>query len=1125
MTSRGSTEVGNEVRGRPLWVAASLCATGALAFVFKGTIKWAKVLRNSAILALGLLAGQAAAQIATPAVPVLAFNPAQVGISTGSAETLTATFTVSGYTGSFTPTATLHYGKDYSMGSVDCTVTGATESCAIPITFQPTLPGGRKDAVFLMNGSTRMATMLLGGVGQAPLSLVQPGVVTDAVPSTNSWDLYDVAIDESDVAYVICDNCASPKTNVWSVQGEVMTPIPVTFTSTNGNAGPSTIAIDGAGVLYFTVGGYRSSLVTYDTVTGKVSSFSTLPAGWPGCSNNSYNYLPQYLDSVAVDQWGNIFVHEDLCQEVIEFKPDGSFIATNVPGNSPGSPSPTMVAVDAKDNIFVTGPYTVKTLSGGTPSQINASGEYAGLAVDAAGTLYLTRWGVPGFGLGELAASDYAVTLAGIDNGLPGEPLAPLGLGLASDGTIYAGDYGNLDKVDRSQGAINFGEQNTGVTSKIYIVGIYNGGNENLTLANFGLDAGDVAFALSSPSTNPCIVGMTIAPGALCNVYVTMKPPYPGTFGGTITFDTNSLNIGGTSQVVDLNGFVEGAHVTANPASLAFGYQAPNTSATQAVTLTNSGNGDDATINLNSATMPSGYSISAVATTGPCSGSVLDIAVGFNCMVNITFNPKTEGPANGNIVVGIYYEGGGSTPNLPIPVTGIASQVTLTPASMSFTTAQGSSSVEQFLELTNNGSTPVTLTSINLGGANPSAFTIGTALCSNALAGGLQGKSSCVIGVTFNPPVTTLGVVNLAAQVVVTDSDAATSPQIVNLTGTATAPLPLPLSLIEAIHITDNETAIPATPLNIVENIHISDADTTPPAIPLNIVETIHVSDEESGLTQPAAPTATTTTVTSSLNPALLGQAVTFTAKVTPSTATGTVQFCVDVTNCVVARPLTAGSAVLPISGLTAPSHTITATYTPAAGSGYAASSGSMIETISAPATLTSPTQGATLAGSNQSFTWAPVAGATSYTLWLGSSAGAGNLFDGHTTGTTLTVNNLPVNGETIYARLITNFNGVYPYTDSTFTAVLPAALTSPAQGTTLAGSNQSFTWAPVAGATGYTLWLGSSAGTGNLFDGHTTGTTLTVNNLPVNGETIYARLITNFNGVYPYTVSTFTAK
>jgi endo-1,4-beta-xylanase len=182
--------------------------------------------------------------------------------------------------------------------------------------------------------------------------------------------------------------------------------------------------------------------------------------------------------------------------------------------------------------------------------------------------------------------------------------------------------------------------------------------------------------------------------------------------------------------------------------------------------------------------------------------------------------------------------------------------------------------------------------------------------------------------------------------------------------------------------------------------------------------------------------------------------------------------------------------------------------------------------TAVSPAALSSPAAAATLSGYGQTFSWAPVAGATGYTLWLGSSAGAGNLYDGHTAGTTLTVSNLPVNGSTIYARLITNFSdGTYAYTSTTYTAVSPATLSTPSSGATLAASGQVFTWNPAAGATGYTLWLGSSAGTGNLYDGHTAGTTLTSNSLPVNGSTIYARLITNFNGVYAYTETTYVAK
>ncbi|MFZ1087200.1 MAG: hypothetical protein WAN35_19730 [Terracidiphilus sp.] len=179
------------------------------------------------------------------------------------------------------------------------------------------------------------------------------------------------------------------------------------------------------------------------------------------------------------------------------------------------------------------------------------------------------------------------------------------------------------------------------------------------------------------------------------------------------------------------------------------------------------------------------------------------------------------------------------------------------------------------------------------------------------------------------------------------------------------------------------------------------------------------------------------------------------------------------------------------------------------------------------PATLTSPLQGATLAGSSQTFNWDPVVGATGYTLYLGSTGmGSANLNNSKAiTSTTTTVNSLPVNGATIYARLWTNFNGVYKFTDSTFTAASPATLTAPTQGATLDGASETFTWAAIPGVTGYSLFLGSTgAGSANLLDAHTTATNLTANNLPLNGETIYARLWTNVKGVYTYTDSTLIA-
>jgi hypothetical protein len=139
---------------------------------------------------------------ATPAANVIVFNSAAVGIAPGSAQQLTATFAVSGYSGSFTPTAALHYGHDYSLGAVSCIASGDGENCSVPVTFAPTLPGGRKDAIFLNDGATRLATVLLYGIGQAPLAAVQPGVVTQPASIAGlSTYIYNSTVDENGTVY------------------------------------------------------------------------------------------------------------------------------------------------------------------------------------------------------------------------------------------------------------------------------------------------------------------------------------------------------------------------------------------------------------------------------------------------------------------------------------------------------------------------------------------------------------------------------------------------------------------------------------------------------------------------------------------------------------------------------------------------------------------------------------------------------------------------------------------------------------------------------------------------------------------------------------------------------------
>jgi len=179
-------------------------------------------------------------------------------------------------------------------------------------------------------------------------------------------------------------------------------------------------------------------------------------------------------------------------------------------------------------------------------------------------------------------------------------------------------------------------------------------------------------------------------------------------------------------------------------------------------------------------------------------------------------------------------------------------------------------------------------------------------------------------------------------------------------------------------------------------------------------------------------------------------------------------------------------------------------------------------------AVMRSPAPGSLLPGPTVTFTWSPATGSVSwYFLSLGSTgAGSRNIYNsGDRTATSWTATGVPTNGETIYARLTTNFNGVWLYSDYIYTAATQATLISPAPRTVLSGPTVIFTWTAGTGAMGYTVWLGSTGvGSNNISDRRETATSDSFAGLPTNGETIYARLYTNFNGTEAHADYTYTA-
>jgi hypothetical protein len=211
-------------------------------------------------------------------------------------------------------------------------------------------------------------------------------------------------------------------------------------------------------------------------------------------------------------------------------------------------------------------------------------------------------------------------------------------------------------------------------------------------------------------------------------------------------------------------------------------------------------------------------------------------------------------------------------------------------------------------------------------------------------------------------------------------------------------------------------------------------------------------------------------------------------------------------------------------------SHTLSVAFTPTDKADFTTASATVTLQVNQAAALTSPAPSSTLAGPSVTFTWSAGMGATAYQLWLGSTGvDSNNLYSsGVTTATSVARTNLPTNGETIYARLFTEFGSTWTSVNYTLTAAAQAAPVSPAIGATLSGPSQTFTWTAGTGANddAYQFWLGSTGvGSNNVYSSgviHTTSLTRT--NMPVNGETIYARLYTDYDGTWVHQDYTLTA-
>ena len=214
-------------------------------------------------------------------------------------------------------------------------------------------------------------------------------------------------------------------------------------------------------------------------------------------------------------------------------------------------------------------------------------------------------------------------------------------------------------------------------------------------------------------------------------------------------------------------------------------------------------------------------------TTDPTGADCYDqefIAPGTECPVNVDFAPQASSPslvyAQDNVA-----DDAPTSPQI-IQLSGIGlgptPAVTLTPSIVSVFTPQAGTSAPQQVTLSNNTSSPIGVNNISIAGTGAGSFSQ-TSNC----AAQLPANSSCVVQVTFSPPIVGAGTTSINQHATLSVSESVDSaPQVAQLIGVGTPPVanPGPLTINETIHVSEGTPQLVSSRLlQINDNVTVSE--------------------------------------------------------------------------------------------------------------------------------------------------------------------------------------------------------------------------------------------------------------------------------------------------------------
>lgn len=682
-----------------------------------------------------------------------------------------------------------------------------------------------------------------------------------------------------------------------------------------------------------------SPLTIKDTISG-----STVSVGLQGISLSSQPVFAPgkittqstgtALRSTAVNSAGDLYVLDagagPNTATVKRYPAGGGAPVTVVAAGSGALVAPVSIRLDAAQNLYVldnsTGKLTEFAASGAAPlAVISGLTSPTAFDIDANGNFFIAEGGVkhdlvkyfPG-GEGLVIAGAGAI----LDpNNVPGNQaglIAPSGVLVSNGGDIYVSDAAQRRVYVVDTAGLIHRVAGNGLAADTSAGDSL--GTALLSPSELAIDAAGDVF-ISDPAANKVFV-LYAATTQSNNIAVLAGTGTAGSSGnnGSPTAATlsapRSLSAASSGEIFILDSGNNAVRLITFPApTVDFGTVPLNGFTTRTATLWNRGNIDFLRTSDPAISDPAFKNYPTLTTCGP------QVGVGTTCDFGFSFQPTTTGTHTTDATL--------SNPayNAPqiVHLTGQVGATSITTfTAPAETEVYGGVYTGTLTVATNGGTTPTGTVTFSVGATTICSVTgnvTGTITCTKSPSSGLTPG-------TYTVTVAYSGDTNYPAQsttTTLTVSKATITVVVANKTKNVGDPVPTLTGTVTGIVTGDNVTVSYSTTATTFSVPGVYPINATVTFTPTTLSDRYNVVITPGTLTENSP---TVLTVSSSANPAGIGQSITLTATLTPSTSPGSVTFKDGSTTLCNAVAVSGGTAQCVVPSLTLGTHTITVTYT-----------------------------------------------------------------------------------------------------------------------------------------------------------------------------------------------------